>query len=125
MTRPRVPMSTPSHPVCVCLDAVPPRELSERSADPIVVLLDRLVARDGPETTKLRVFAFLARYFGDEEGEGSEEPAEPAPSPQEDALRAGLRALRAQVEALNAAVARVSPPPAPRAERSEPTPPSV
>ena len=125
MTRPRVPQSTPSLPACVCLDVVPPRELSERSADPIVALLDRLVARDGTDATKLRVFAFLARYFGDEEGEGSDEPAEPAPSPQEDALRAGLRALRAQVEALNATVARVSPPAAPRAKRSEPTSKSV
>lgn len=91
--------------------AANPTGLSERSADPIVARLDRLVARDGTEATKLRVFAFLARYFGDEDEE-PDLPTDPAPSAEEDALRVELTALRAQVEALNATVARVSLQPA-------------
>ena len=64
--------------------------------------LDTLVALEGKERARLRVFAYLARYFGD----SSEEDAPPQAAPPHGAPTPGVedapavRALQAQLQAL-------------------------
>ena len=69
-----------------------PSELTEGATR----ALDRIVAREGRPKARLRAFAFLARYFGDEE-DADHEP--------DDALQARLRAQDAEIAALRETVA--------------------